>query len=81
MKQWLKASNEKQQRELARRSRTSSKYLHQLAGGHRAASADLASRLERAAALMRIVNPRLPLLPRERLATACGSCEFVKRCR
>ena len=78
---WLKKSSTEEQKELARRARTSVGHLQQLSGRHRKPSAALAIRLDRAAVGMRAANARLPLLPRERLAAACRSCEFARRCR
>lgn len=81
VKKWMRTATEQEQKELARRARTSVGQLHQISGRHRKPSADLAIRLERAGAVMRTKNPRLPELNRERLAAACRSCEFAKRCR
>ena len=81
VKQYLDASTDAEQTELAKRGRTTRGQLRQLAGRHRKASADLAIRLERASKVMQAKNPRLPFIKREQLAKACRSCEFAKRCR
>lgn len=54
--------------------------LYQLTGGHRNCSADLAIRLEHAAAKMRKKNPELPPLARTDLCAACRGCEYAKAC-
>ena len=81
MKKWMRVSTKAEQRELARRARTSVGQLRQLAGKHRTSSADLALRLERAARVLHEKNVKLPLLLREQLATSCRACEFAKHCR
>ena len=79
---WLASATTYEMDTLAKAAGTSRAYLYQLGYGTRRASADLASRLEKAAAVMhRKSKGRLPLLPRGEVCAACAECPFYKPCK
>ena len=69
LRKWLQSTDPAQQKRLTRRARTSVGHLKQLATGNRAASADLAGRIETASE---------GAIPRTSLCAACGKCPYAK---
>lgn len=68
-----------EQQRLAEAAGTSRAHLRHLNTGKRHASADLASRIERASKRLHKQSAgRLPLIPRTSLCAACMACEFAK---
>lgn len=80
MKKWMAAATVAEQEELAKLAVTSRAYLYQIAIGHRIAQAELAGRLETAAATLRKRNKHLPKLLRTELALVCEGCPYAKKC-
>lgn len=81
MKQWMAAATVDEQELLAQRSGTSRGMLYQYAGGHRQASADRASAIERVSLEMhRASKGRLPKIYRTDLCNACLQCEYARKC-
>lgn len=80
---WMKHATMAQFVRLAKLARTTPGTLRQIAGGYRKSNvtAELAVRIDRAAAVMRSREPALPEIQRESLNAACRGCEFAKRCR
>lgn len=81
LRRWLLRASPIERGKLALAARTKVQHLYQVAGGHRAASADMAVRLERAGDKLRVANRRLPSLMREQLAAACAGCELARCAR
>ena len=82
---WLDTATTNEKKELAARAGTSIGTLSQIAGGYRNngdanVRSGLAGKLERAAAQLRRINPRLPQLLRTDLSLECRECEFAQRC-
>lgn len=78
----MRAATTEQQVRLAKIAKTSRNYLHQLAGGHRVASAEIAGRIEVAALRMHHTSGgTLPLVDRETLCPACANCPYALKCR
>ena len=89
LKEWMAVATANEQQTLATLARTSRAYMYTVANagstkrkasGRRIISADLAGRMARAAADLRLVNPSLPELLRTDLSPTCGDCEYAKRC-
>lgn len=81
MRAWMAAATPDEQALLAERAGTTKGHLYQLAGGHRQASAELAGRIEAAAAQMHKASKgRLPLVVRTDLCAACRSCQYAAKC-
>lgn len=80
MADWMQLSDGVEQAMLADIAQTSRRYLYKLAAGHKVASAELAGRIEMAAAKLREANPALPRLLRTDLCPACAGCPFVRQC-
>lgn len=81
MREWMDAATVEEQTALAKAADTSRKYLYKLATGERTAQAELAGRLEQAAAdIRRVSKKRLPLLLRSHLCPACAGCPYAARC-
>ena len=82
MLEWLRAATTDEQAVLATEARTSRQYLYHIAGGFRTPSADVAGRIETAAAkLRRVSKGRLPKLTRADICPACEQCPYIKKCR
>lgn len=81
--EWMNAATTAQLARLAKLARSTPGTLRQIAGGYRKSNttAELAVRLDHAAAVMRSRDPDLPEIRRETLSAACKGCEFAKRCR
>lgn len=81
MTDWMEAATTHEQIMLAAAAETSRAYLYRLASGARTASAELAGRLEEAAADLRAVSKgRLPVLTRGDLCPACAGCPYFQKC-
>ena len=80
LKAWLVAATVDDIRKLADTAGTSPAYLHQLATGHRSASAESAGRIADAANAIRKRRPVLPALSRAMLCAACAECPHAKEC-
>ena len=63
LREWLHTANEAEREQLAKDASTSVAYLWQLAGGHRKASIELASRLQAASAGRLTIAGLRPDLP------------------
>lgn len=74
LKQWIISATGDEIALLAKEAGTSKAYLHQIATGHRRASACSAGIIVDAANKVRAGNPRLPLLRRGDLCEACSAC-------
>lgn len=86
LKKWMGEHSKYLAEVLANSAGTTLGTLRQLAGGYRHegepnASSDLAMRLENASAMMVRKGWANTVLRREQLSSACGRCEFVKKCR
>lgn len=82
LRAWMRAATTAQLDELAKRAKTSRNYLHQLAGGHRTAGAEIAGRIEEASRLMRVESRfTLPWIDRASLCPACAGCPYAGKCR
>lgn len=83
LQHWMQQANTQQLTRLARLARTTVGSLRQIAGRYRKSNttAELAIRIDHAAAVLRSRDPSLPEIPRESLSAACRGCEFAKRCR
>lgn len=83
LQNWVERASTAQLRRLARLARTTVGTLRQMAGRYRKSNttAELAIRIDHAAAILRSRDPTLPEIPRESLSAACRGCEFAKRCR
>lgn len=83
LQSWMQQASAAQLTRLARLARTTVGTLRQIAGRYRKSNttAELALRIDRAAAVLRSRDPTLPDIPRESLSAACRGCEFAKRCR
>lgn len=80
MKAWMSAATRPEQELLADSAGTTVGMLYQLSGGYRQASADLAGRLEAAAAVMHKQSKgRLPTLVRTDMCNACRACPYAQR--
>lgn len=81
MKIWMETATVAQQQEMAGLAKSSRGYLYQLAGGFRAASAELAARIEDASKEMhKRTKGKLPVIYRTDLSTACSQCQFARKC-
>lgn len=85
LQEWMKAATTEEQYELAAAAKTSRSVLYQLTyskeKGGRTASAELAGRIEEAAApITARAKDRLPALTRGDLAPACAECHYFKKC-
>lgn len=81
MKAWMMAATPDEQQLLAHQAKTSRQYLYHLSNGHRMASADLGSSIERVtAAMAKKSKGRLPVVYRTDLVPACANCEFARKC-
>lgn len=83
LQHWMRLASVEEQEMLAQLAGTSREYLYQIGSGHRACSADLASRIERAASKINSRSARSAVLPavlRTSLAKACGACEYAAQC-
>ena len=80
MADWMQLSSGAEQAVLADFAKTSRRYLYKLANGSKVASAELAGRIEQAAAIIRKENPTLPRLLRTDLCPACAGCPFALQC-
>ena len=81
MRAWMHAATPDEQDVLAERAGTSRGYLYSLAGGHRTASADLGSAIERETRGMHKQSKgRLPRVYRTDLVPACRACEYALKC-
>lgn len=80
---WMQKATTAQLARLAKLANTTVGNLRQIGGGYRKSNvtAELALRLDHAAAVLRSRDPTLPDIPREKLSAACARCEFAKRCR
>lgn len=74
---FLAAANSAQREALAHAADTSLAQLNHIVAGRREASAGLGARVERAAAALRRITPRLPKLDRRDIATVCFQCPFA----
>lgn len=82
LKAWMDKATTEQIAALAENADTSVGYLYQLASGRRAASSDIAARIEYAAELLVAGGAGTPgLLPRDFIAKVCASCPFAAMCR
>jgi hypothetical protein len=82
MTDWLKKSTVREQEALAEDAGTSRQYLFHIGTGFRCAGADMAGRIEVAAAkLRRYSKNRLPELLRKDLCSACAKCPYAKKVR
>lgn len=80
-KTWMRAATPEEQTMLAKAVGSSRKYLYQISGGFKRASAARGSAIEREAAKMhRASLGRLPLVYRTDLVEACRNCEFAQKC-
>jgi len=81
-KTWMKESTIEEKRELAEHAETSLSLLYQLSYGTRRASAELAGRIEKSAALIskKERHKPLPELHRGDLSEACTKCKYYKEC-
>lgn len=81
LKNWMRFATTTEQSELAKQARTSREYLYQLGNGVRAASPEIAGRIEAAAKkLRRLSKGRLPILTRADLSPVCGGCPYAMKC-
>jgi DNA-binding transcriptional regulator YdaS (Cro superfamily) len=77
----MAAATTDEQSILAERAGTSRAYMYQLAGGHRQASAELGSGIERETRVMaKASKGRLPIVYRTDIVAACRACEFAQKC-
>ncbi len=74
LKQWIIAATAEEIQDLAEMAGTSRAYLHQLATGHRQASACTAGAIADAANTIRKKRSDLPLLARGDMCEACAGC-------
>jgi len=82
LRAWMRAATEIELVTLAVAAGTTRRYLYHLASGKRRASAELAGRLEDAAAIItRASKRRLPKLSRTALCTACATCPYATKCK
>jgi hypothetical protein len=83
LQHWMNQASTSQLIRLARLARTTVGTLRQISGRYRKSNttAELAVRIDHAAAVLRSRDPTLPDIPRESLSAACRGCEFAKRCR
>lgn len=81
-RQWMILATKAEQESLAAEAGTSRNYLYQIADGRRKVSADMAARLEGAAApIAKASKKRLPKLTRADLCEACRDCPLRRGCR
>lgn len=81
LKNWMIQATAQEIRTLAENSGTTVNYLHQIAGGFRNPSLDLASAIVAAASDLRDRRPALPDISIEYLSPPCFSCAYYKRCK
>lgn len=83
IKKWWISATPNEIKSLAKLAETSVEYLRQLANGQRNGKADLAAKLEIAAAIIRHRNraaeARLPILRCGDIAVACASCRYFNQ--
>lgn len=81
LKDWMARASTLEKHEMARLAQTSVAYLHQIATGHRKASAELAGRLEIASGILADKTANvLPRLRRLDLCAACAVCPYARGC-
>lgn len=80
LRQFMSAAKAEQRKALAKVAGTSVAHLYHLLSGHRKASAELAGRIEHAAATLRKDDRTLPAVKRSDICKACAECEYAKRC-
>lgn len=81
LKVWMAAATADEQHMLAERVGTTRGNLYQYAGGHRQASAERGSAIERETKTMaKASKGRLPVVYRTDIVVACRSCEYAQRC-
>jgi hypothetical protein len=82
LKNWMQLATGAEQQALADAACNGSRpYLYQLANGHREASPKVGALIERhTAKVNRESDGRLPVVWRVDLVSACGECEFAKKC-
>ena len=79
MKHWWRDATKKDKEKLAKLAGHTVGQLGQLAGGHRQASPESARRIE--LGTVKIAHDTtLPIVLRSDLCSACGKCEYAKRC-
>lgn len=80
---WMQRASTEQLERLAKLANTTIGTLRNIGGGYRESNvtAELAVRIDHAAAVMRSRDPDLPSIDRETLSDACQRCEFAKACR
>ncbi len=78
LKQWIISATAAEINNLAAAAGTSVAYLHQIASGHRRASACTAGAITDAANEIRRGDERLPVLRRSDLCEACGQCPHAR---
>lgn len=80
---WMSESTIAEKKELALRARTSLSLLYQLGYGTRSASASMAGRIEKSAAVIakKKRHKPLPVILRGDLAKACAECPYYERCK
>lgn len=81
LKVWMAAATTDEQNTLAERTGTTRGMLYQYAGGHRQASAERGSAIERETKVMaKASKGRLPIVYRTDIVAACRACEFAQKC-
>ena len=78
---WMRAATVDEQILLAERTGTTRQMLYQYSGGHRQASAERGSAIERETRVMaKASKGRLPVVYRTDIVPACRACEFAQKC-